>query len=188
MDFNRRAFIAGAAAVTALVALPTVLATKAKATAAKSGKTMLLVCGRYDRACAIHTAMGKPSNVVPSGIGSALCGMQADLIVADDFYPLKGDKRKLDWWHQSVLTRLAVDGEVASFDTYDMQAFDFGNQHGLPSTWTTPKGRGRFRTATRIIKRYEDITVRDIIQTEAAQILWFAKKYHGFVPVFRSRK
>lgn len=144
-------------------------------------KHMLLVCERYDKAVAIHRAMGNPINVRPMGIGSSVCGYGGDLIVVDDLPILYG--RDLDWWNQGVLTRRKLNGQIAKYKQEAPVAFDFDRKCGIPGSWDSPT-YGRTRLATRFEKSAKLISTPDKIRAKADQILQFAKACHGWVPKY----
>ena len=143
-------------------------------------KSMILCCSTLDKAVAIHNAMKNPTNVFPVAIGQMLAGRGADLIVLDDFPSLT--RRGRDWWNNSLVTRLTPDGAVVNHNTLPAQSFDFDRLSGVESVWVGTAGQKRI--ATRFQKPASEIRDRDIITAKAVQILYFAKKYHGFYPEF----
>lgn len=184
---NRRKFLAGLVAVPTLGIVvpnlgmekfPNIKPTGVDVVFDTPTGNMLLVCKTHVRAVETHRAMGSPTNVTPIGIGGPTHGRSADLIVIDDLAPFT--PRGREWWNTSVLTRRVPDGEIAE---YKQQAkaypVDYNNQCGIGGTWKTRK-RLDGLAATIFHKPVELFNRLDSVHASATQIMYLAKKYHGF--------
>ena len=191
MSISRRKFLRGLGAAAVVTPLVPILTHKAPNLTHKAPnlthkapnlthKRMFIVSSRYDKAIAIHRAMGSPTNVTPAGIGSAICGQQCDLMVLDDFDPTTAsDPRTQDWWNQSMETRLTPTAERAVYTQRLHQEFDFGRNFAIPGEWMSLQS-GRKRTAMKFDKPSHQLYRTDEIKAAAKHIMHFAKKYHGF--------
>lgn len=183
---NRRKFLAGLVAVPvgavagAQLVKEGALFTKSVVSAPKLATKrmeMILVSPSWTRANALHRAMGSPTNVYPVGIGGALSGRGADMIITDDIGPFTSRGR--DWWHSQMITRLKPNGIVMEYEQKAPVGLDFNQKAGVVGALTGRNGTNK--TASRFYKHPEKVSYKDQLWASANNLKLLMQKHHGFV-------